>query len=127
MPLTHGLLILGRRPDQWAQIVWHHFRTFFTPGAQAKDLRDHFEVYKEMVRNGISIGDPELYRAIEEGGILRPGAVLEFLLGQGAGRRSGGSRPSTVWGFGQCGGSCGRATKPDGRVRSSSLPSIAVI
>jgi len=85
MPLTHGLLILGRRPDQWAQIVWHHFRTFFTPGAQAKDLRDHFEVYKEMVRNGISIGDPELYRAIEEGGILRPGAVLEFLLPEGVG------------------------------------------
>ena len=85
MPLTHGLMLLGRRPDQWAKVVYHHTRAFFAPGVQARDIKENFKVYQAMIRNGISIGDPEVFKAIEEGGILSPGAILEFLLPEGVG------------------------------------------
>lgn len=92
MPFIQGLPMLARNPLRWAEMTKKHYQAFFDPQVLAREFREHEKTYVKMARNGISIGDPEMYAALRQGqlpsldamwGKLPKGAEVRSLLSKG--------------------------------------------
>ena len=78
-PLIQGLPVLARNPVAWGRASWAHYQAWFDPGVQARYIRDNINIFQEMARHGIPIGDVEFFRALERGGGFSAGELIERL------------------------------------------------
>jgi len=84
MPFLQGLPLLVTRPLLWSKMTAKHYQAFFDPTVQARYFSDNLEVFQDMVRHGIPVGDVELFTAIREGqGISFLGNMVEKQFGKG--------------------------------------------
>lgn len=67
-PLTHGIPLLGRRPDLWAKATSYHYAAFLRPGAREEYIKANFNSIQRMVGFGVDPADPETFAAIQHGG-----------------------------------------------------------
>ena len=78
-PFIQGLPAMARQPAAWAKASANHYMAWFDPTIQARYIRQNIETMKEMAQFGVAVGDVEFFTAIQKGGGLSPGALLEFL------------------------------------------------
>lgn len=78
-PFIQGLPVLADNPVVWARATAMHYTAWFDPTVQSRFLRDHLTTYKKMARDGIPVGDPEFFAALEKGRGFSPGQLLELL------------------------------------------------
>ena len=77
--VIHGLPILARRPDVWARAKVWSTQAFFDPTVQGRFMRENLEEFQWMARHGVSIGDPEFFKALQPGQGLPVGLLLKWL------------------------------------------------
>ena len=75
-PMIQGLPTMLTRPDVWAVAAGKHFQAFLAPQTQARYITENMQVFQEMSRYGIPIGDTEVLTAANPGGTF---AFLKFL------------------------------------------------
>ena len=66
-PFIHGLVTLARHPTVWSKGFVKSFEAFFRPATSAKFVRDNLDVVQEMARNGVPVGDVELFTVLAPG------------------------------------------------------------
>ena len=75
-PFIQGLPTMLTRPDVWVRAAGKHFQAFLAPQTQARYITENMQVFQEMSRYGIPIGDTEVLTAANPGGTF---AFLKFL------------------------------------------------
>ena len=68
MPFIQGLPVLATDPEAWGRMTARHYQAFFDPSVQARLVKTHIEYYRWLARNGVPIGDPEFFAALNRGG-----------------------------------------------------------
>ena len=78
-PLIHGGFLLATNPVAWARATGRHLQALVMPQVQARYIRNNLSDIQDMIRAGIPVGDVEVFAAVERGGGLPIGKVLEYL------------------------------------------------
>jgi hypothetical protein len=67
MPFIQGLPVLATDPEAWGRMVTRHYMAFFDPSVQFRLVRENITDYQWLARNGVPIGDPEFFAALQKG------------------------------------------------------------
>ncbi len=79
MPFIQGLFVLAENPVAWGRMSARHYQAFFDPGVQSRLIRDNIADYQWLARNGVPIGDPEFFAALQPGQGLSASALFKIL------------------------------------------------
>ena len=78
-PFVQNLPVLARNPARWAKATAIHYYAFLDPTEQARYIANHLETFQKLARNGVPIGDPEFFKALERGQMPSLGKPLELV------------------------------------------------
>ena len=78
-PFVQNLPLLFRVPVRWGYTAMKHYQAFFDPTVQSRYIANHLETFQKMARNGVPIGDPEFFKALEMGQMPSVGKPLEAI------------------------------------------------
>lgn len=79
MPMIQGLPVLATNPNAWARSTFRHYQAFFDPAVQSRLIRDNIVDYQWLAKNGVPIGDPEFFAALQPGQGLSADRLFKLL------------------------------------------------